>query len=161
MSFVGPASTGDIVVLISERRRVRRLRHYWDRLRRGRAMPAMHDVDPRALPVAWSDCFVLATAEDAREPTFVHVGNALTVDCGRRLSGEALSAVPATTLIDKATRGVAEVLATRAPLIVEGEFVHADGDTVLYRAIMLPFADDAEHVDHLLGAATCRRLTPG
>ncbi len=161
MSFVGPASASDTLVLTSERRRVRRLRHYWDRLRRDRAMPALRDVDPRALPVAWSDCFVLAIAEDTGEPIFAHVGNELAVDCGRVLTGESLSAVPARTLIGKATRCVAEVLATRAPLIVEGEFVHADGDTVLYRAIVLPFAEDAAHIDHLLGAATCRRLAAG
>ncbi len=146
-----------------ERRMVRRLWVYWERIRLGRRLPAMRDVDPQRLPVAWSECFVVPVAEDGEDggdARFEYVGNSLIVDCGRDPTDRPVSSLPVGTLLSQSTGCLAEVIAGRTPVVVEGKFRHGDGNDVLFRSIVLPFGDDRTTVDYLLGAAGCRRL-PG
>lgn len=138
-----------------ERRRTQRLRIYWERIRRDRAFPAMRDIDPERLPVEWADCFVIADV--VRTPRFEYVGKSLTLDCGRDLTNRPVAAAPPATLIGQSTSGVAEVLSSRTPVVVEGEFQHASGPVLQYRSIILPFSDNRQTIDCLVGAATWRR----
>ncbi|MFQ5959329.1 MAG: PAS domain-containing protein [Alphaproteobacteria bacterium] len=138
---------------------VRRLWFYWERIRLGRPLPAMRDVDPQRLPVDWSECFVVPIAEGGGEPRFEYVGDSLIVDCGQDPTNRPVSSVPADTLLGRSTGCLAEAVTRRAPVIVEGRFRHTAGDDVLLRGIVLPFSRDRKTIDYLLGATSCRRLT--
>lgn len=151
----------DVTIPTSERRMVRRVLYHWERLRRGRTLPAMRDVNPDRLPVDWTDCFAIPLAAAATDPPFDFVGRSLVLDCDRDLTDEPVSAVPPGTLFEKATGCLAEALAERRPVIREGAFVHRSGDRILYRTVLLPFGDDGETVDYLLGAVSYRRIVLG
>ncbi len=160
--------------IANERRRVRRLWYFWAQLRRDRALPAFSEFDPHRLPVAWSACFVLTVAppagpgasagaparvradQEGFAPVFDYVGPELTDADDADLVGRPASTVRRNTLLGAAVHSLDTLLARREPVVTEGEIADRDGDTILYRSILLPFGADGKTVDRVLGAVTFR-----
>lgn len=136
-----------------ERRATVRLRILWDRLRRGRPLPSMNDLNPDQLPVKWTACFIVAL-HDGAPGEFDFVGGDLTEQCSTDLAGRSVADVPAQTVLARALTARDTVLATAEPEIVEGEVTLEMGGTALFRTILMPFGSDRQTVDTLVGAAT-------
>ncbi len=167
-SLAGPEGVEPTIA--NERRRIRRLWYFWAQLRRDRALPAFFEFDPHRLPVAWSTCFVLTVAppsgpglrargeadREAFEPVFDYVGPELTVADGADPTGRPVSAVHPESLLGTAVHSLDTLLARREPVACEGEITDREGDTILYRSILLPFGADGRTVDRVLGAVTFR-----
>ena len=69
-----------------------------------------------------------------------------------------MSDAPFGSLVDASTALVQEVIAKKVPITRGGEFVAPSGSKVLYRSIIMPFSEDGETVDALLGAANSREV---
>lgn len=145
--------------IATERRRTRRLWHFWARGRRNRRLPAFSEFDPHRLPVAWSACFVLSVTPDAEAPVFDYIGPELAGPLDEDLLDRPASAAPRNTLLGAAVHDLDALLARREPVIAEGRIDAANGETVLYRSIVLPFGADGETVDRVLGAVTFRVIS--
>jgi hypothetical protein len=63
-------------------------------------------------------------------------------------------------LLDHAARNVGEVLTQQVPVIRSGEFVNEEGETVMYRSILLPLSQDQATVDCVVGGARCKVKRP-
>jgi hypothetical protein len=139
-----------------ERRATLRLLTYWHALRRPGAMPAFGDFDPRRNPVPWENCFLLAVA-----PTgglaLDHAGSALP---GAAASAGAGNGAPLPGLIGEIAGDAASVLEVGEPAQQAGRCTVGPRQAVLYRSVLLPFADLQGRPAYLLGAATWRFEEP-
>ncbi len=142
----------------TERRLVVRLLNYWRSLSDGERLPAQSSVDPQAIPDMWPYCAVLDVSGKETDPEFLYVGTALSQAAGIELAGRKVSQTPNDTLVSNGFSYFGQVLAKKVPITFGGEFVNPRGLKVLYRSIIMPLADDGEHINRLLGAANCREV---
>jgi len=133
-----------------ERRLSHRLFLYWLLQCGDRDFAALNDIDPAMLRDDWDWCFVIDVKRSVDFPYFEHLGAHLAKYSGVLLSGQRDWRA---TVLDKATEKFREVLAARAPLLLEDDLTLFDGRRLLFRSIMLPLSDDQRAVDHILGAA--------
>ena len=62
-----------------------------------------------------------------------------------------ISDVPRRTMLSRVTDHHLEVLANRVPIAFEAEFINKAGENTLYRGILLPFSDDNNNINFILG----------
>lgn len=136
----------------AERRLNIRLLDYWQILRGERLYPAIQDFNFDAVEGLKSCCFLLEFSDGDIDPVFRYIGDALTEDCGQNMLQKPVSEVPRHTLLTQVTDHYLQVLAHKAPIAFEAEYIDAAGDDVLYRSILLPLSSDGETIDCVVGA---------
>ena len=152
-----PAAANGDAVPSSERRMVQRLFVYWDRLRRGRAIPSMSDIRPEQLPADWSSCFIINVGQwPDGSGAISHLGSDLLADADLGPESEDSTSIPQDTLFGRAVTDLPDVLATGIPFLGEGSFRHARGGIMAYRSILLPFGASPDRVEDILGAIVGR-----
>lgn len=124
-------------------------------LRRLEGLAAFSDFDPRRNPVPWKNCFLIYVDPCDGNARFELVGQRLLIG----LNGMSSNLYPRTlppSFLGEMTQGLDEVLASGCPLQREGIYHARVRLAILYRSILLPFADLRRHSAYLLGAATYR-----
>ena len=137
-----------------ERRLVARLLKYWRGLGGGLGrLPAYSDVDHTSIGEEWDWCFVLDCRQEAREPTFVYVGDCLIADLSDDPIDCLVSDIDSSTLLSKALSRHETALRRKIPVVIGGAFGVSHGQSVLYRGINLPLKGEDGHFGYILGAA--------
>ncbi|WP_417320890.1 PAS domain-containing protein [Emcibacter sp.] len=136
-----------------ERRTTFQLFERWEALAGDmQAMPSLRELDPEDI-APHKDHMVLIDLRDSDSaPSLQVIGHALTEDLEEDLTGKSLDDIPRRTMISRITDHYLEVLANRSPISFEAEFVNKDKERALYRGILLPFSDDNEEINFILGA---------
>lgn len=142
-----------------ERRLVMRVLKRWRELARERDMPALADITGEAMPDLWPNCFVLGIEAGTTALSFRHVGATFIDDGVSGLVGQPPSAVPPETLLGQAVKACPIVMRKLVPNSVGGSFTHRSGRLTLYRAIVLPLAQDGRQLEALLGAVNGRSVS--
>lgn len=140
----------------SERRMINRLAAYWEQLRGERTFPSMRDIEANQLEEIRSNCFVLDISESVDEPVIRFIGDALSEGGTVARSGDPLAGVSKRSLFGRISEHFLECIANGAPVGIEAEFDDDKGETILYRGVVVPFSDDDEHIDFVLGAVNCK-----
>lgn len=143
-----------------ERRLNMRLMAFWWDKRADRQFPSAEDFDPKELSDVWMHCFTLEPQEPYEASVFRYVGKSLAATSGVGESDFTLDQVPPDSLLGYATRNVPEVLTQQVPVIRSGEFENQDGETVMYRSILLPLSQDQTAVNWVVGGARCKVKRP-
>lgn len=150
----------DVVGDPDDRRLVARLLNYWADLCGDRQYPDLQDINVSEVREFQSNFFVLAIDVPVHDSRFRYTGDALSADAGRDLKNCPIGAAPAGSLVSCLTSEFGTLLARRAPLGIEGEYVSESGAAKLYRGILLPFSSDGEKIDHVVGAISgTQRMT--
>lgn len=123
----------------------------WSGLLGTRDFPSIGQLDLAALPdFAPSAVLIDFTGED-RTPRLTHIGHRLADQAGIDTAPRPLDSVPEGTLLSRFTDHAAEIFANRAPIGFEADFETPAGTTMLYRGILLPFAEDGSTITQILG----------
>ena len=141
----------------AEERVTLRLWNYWMSLRGGRQFPSRANFRMEAVTGLGPHAFALDLAQGADDPVFRFVGKALINDCGKDFTLKPLSAVPPHTLLAEVARRYTDVVDRKTPLEFAEEHVGADGSTALFRGAMLPFSEDGQTLDFIVGAITYKK----
>lgn len=135
---------------------------YWEELKAARSFPAESDVREEALEKmgCLKDSFLIRVRDIAKEKdyNYTFLGPAIINAYGEDLTGvsiRAFTSPDAANLEEK----YFEVIATRRPVIDEGEFLNARNMRVRYRQCLVPLGA-GEDVQAILGAMRYR-LYPG
>ncbi len=136
----------------AERRLNIRFLDYWQVLRGERPYPAVQDFDFDVVEGLRPHSFLLEFSDGDIDPVFRHIGDVLAEDCGQNMLQKPVSQVPRHTLLTQVTDHYLQVLAHKAPISFEAEYIDAAGDDVLYRSILLPLSSDGETIDCVVGA---------
>ena len=148
------------IALPRERRLNMRLMAFWWDRRADRRFPSIEDFDPEELSDVWTHCFTLTPKEPCDRSAFRYVGDTIAAASGLTETEITVDHVSENSLLDHATRNVDEVLAQQVPVIRSGEFVNEDGETVMYRSILLPLSHDQETINCVVGGARCKIKRP-
>ena len=150
----------EVSALPRERRLNMRLMAFWWDKRADRQFPSPEDFDPQELSDVWTHCFTLQPQDPCAQSTFQYVGDTLAATSGLTGAEITVDELSQNSLLDHATRNVGEVLTQQVPVIRSGEFVNEDGQTVMYRSILLPLSQDQETIDCVVGGARCKVKRP-
>ena len=143
-----------------ERRLNMRLMAFWWDKRADRRFPSVKDFDPQELSDVWAHCFTLQPQDPCEQSAFHHVGDKIAAMSGIGGAEITVDEIGENTLLGHAARNVGEVLRQQVPVIRSGEFVNEEGETVMYRSILLPLSQDQETIDCVVGAARCKVKRP-
>jgi hypothetical protein len=140
-----------------EQRLVLRVLAQWRRLCCNDALPRRSQIDPRLFAQDWANCLLIDIDPKIECSRFSFIGDNLRDPSWPAIDRQSLAECQETTLLHAATSYAFRVIAKRVPISTGGVGVH-HGAAIVYRSILLPLAEDGEHIDGMLGAANFRDI---
>jgi hypothetical protein len=123
----------------------------WEKIAGSSRLPALKRLQRQEIEAFKSNLVLLDLRNGKDNPIFQVIGNGLTEDLEVDLVGRPIAEVPRRSMLSRVTDHYLEVLANRVPIAFEAEFVNREGEKALYRGILLPFSDDNQNINFILG----------
>lgn len=139
------------IIGTDERRMHVRAYNFWARLLEGRSFPSIEALDTDQLGDFGPNSVLLDFTSGIENPAISFVGSAISAECGLDDSVQYISDVPRRSLLSRLTDHYLQIIANRAPIGFEAEFVNERGATILYRGVLMPFSSDDDTIDFILG----------
>jgi len=149
-----PASVG-----VDERRMQVRAYNYWASLLADRAYPSVEDLDLEGADFG-SNAVLLDFTAGVENPGIAFVGDRLRVESQIDEDVHYISQIPGRSLLSRLTDHYLQIIANRAPIGFEAEFVNDRGTTIMYRGILLPFSSDDDTIDFIMGVINWKEAAP-
>lgn len=149
------ASIGD-----DERRMHVRAYNHWTSLLHGRDYPSIEDLEPEALQDFGPHGVLIDFTGGGDDPAIAWLGAKLREEGGFDLAPRALSQVPTRSLLSRLTDHYMQIIANRAPVGFEAEFVNGHGVETAYRGILLPYSSDGQTIDFIYGVINWKVVAP-
>ena len=143
---------------VDERRMHVRAYNYWVSLLNGRPYPSIGDVDPHTIEDFGGNSVLLDFSQDPQDPQLAFLGRALREECGVDQSIHNISQVPSRSLLSRLTDHYMQILANRAPIGFEAEFVSHRGHNTLYRGILMPLSSNGDMIDFIYGVINWKEM---
>jgi hypothetical protein len=140
-----PAAVG-----VDERRMQVRAYNYWASLLADRAYPSVEDLDLESADFG-SHAVLLDFTAGVENPGIAFLGERLREESQIGEEVHYISQIPGRSLLSRLTDHYLQIIANRAPIGFEAEFVNDRGTTIMYRGILLPFSSDDDTIDFIMG----------
>jgi hypothetical protein len=134
-----------------ERRMHVRAYNYWVSLLDGRDFPSIEDLEPGDVTDFASNSILLDFTCGRDNPAVPYVGNAIREECGIDEDVRTINDVPSRSLLSRLTDHYLQIIANRAPIGFEAEFVNQRSENICYRGILMPFSSDGDVIDFIYG----------
>lgn len=134
-----------------ERRMHVRAYNHWASLLDGRDYPSIEDLDPASIEDFGPHSVLLDFTAGRDNPATPYIGAAIREECGLTADIQTISEVPSRSLLSRLTDHYMQIIANRAPIGFEAEFVNQRGDNICYRGILMPFSSDDDTIDFIYG----------
>lgn len=134
-----------------ERRMHVRAYNYWVSLLDGRPFPTIGDLDPASLTDFAPNSVLMDFTGGPENPGIPYLGRGLREEGGVEEQIRTIADVPGRSLLSRLTDHYLEIIANRAPVGFEAEFVAHSGMNTLYRGILMPFSSDGVTIDFIYG----------
>lgn len=143
---------------LDERRMHVRAYNYWVSLLDGRPYPSIRDLQPQTLGDFGPNSVLLDFSDGGDDPRVGWLGEALREECD--LIGEVrrISDVPKRSLLSRLTDHYMQIIANKAPIGFEAEFVGQRGRNTMYRGILMPFSSTGETIDFIYGVISWKEI---
>ncbi len=141
-----------------ERRMHVRAYNHWVSLLNGRPYPAVEDIGSDAASPFAPHGVLLDFRGGTDDPRIRTIGGLLREECGVDDSIRQVSDVPPRSLLSRLTDHYLQIIANRAPIGFEAEFVGIRGTTMMYRGILMPFSSDGAAIDFIYGVINWKEL---
>src|SRR5205085_3705977 len=146
-----PADDVAAAIGTDERRMHVRAYNYWVSLLGGRDFPSIEDLEPGEVEDFAGNSILLDFTCGHDNPGIPYIGGAIREECGLDESMTTISAVPGRSLLSRLTDHYLQIIANRAPIGFEAEFVNQRNDNICYRGILMPFSSDGDVIDFIYG----------
>ena len=140
-----------------ERRMHVRAYNYWVSLLNGRDYPSIEDLEPGEVSDFAENSVLLDFTAGRDNPSTPYIGAAIREECGLDESIKAIDDVPSRSLLSRLTDHYLQIIANRAPIGFEAEFVNQRGEPISYRGILMPFSSDGDTIDFIYGVINWKR----
>jgi hypothetical protein len=134
-----------------ERRMHVRAYNYWCSLLDGRDFPSIEDLEPGNIQDFGPHSVLLDFTEGSDNPATPYIGNAIREECSLDEGIKSIADVPGRSLLSRLTDHYMQIIANRAPVGFEAEFVNQRGRNICYRGILMPFSSDGDTIDFIYG----------
>lgn len=141
-----------------ERRMQVRAYNHWVSLLRGRPYPAIQDLDPENIADFGPNSVLLDFTAGIEAPAIRFLGAALREECGIDGPIAHVGQVPGRSLLSRLTDHYLQIIANRAPIGFEAEFVGQRGNQMFYRGILMPFASTPDTIDFIYGVINWKEV---
>ncbi|SNS85175.1 hypothetical protein SAMN06295912_11948 [Sphingomonas laterariae] len=141
-----------------ERRMHVRAYNYWVSLLAGRPFPAIQDLDPAGIADFGPNSVLLDFSRDPENPAIAVMGADLRDEGDYADVPPTIAEVPGGSLLSRLTDHYLEIIANRAPIGFEAEFVNQRGANTLYRGILMPFSSGGETIDFVYGVISWKEV---
>ncbi len=141
-----------------ERRMHVRAYNHWVSLLKGRPYPGIEDLDPANIADFGPHSVLLDFTGGIDDPTIAYLGRTLREECGLETSITRIADVPGRSLLSRLTDHYLQIIANRAPIGFEAEFVGTRGRTTLYRGILMPFSSEGATIDFIYGVINWKEM---
>ena len=141
-----------------ERRMHVRAYNHWVSLLNGEPYPAIADLDPASIADFGDNSVLLDFTGDVEDPVISYIGRRLRDECGIQGDPVRVADVPSRSLLSRLTDHYLQIIANRAPIGFEAEFVNTRGHATLYRGILMPFSSNGEAIDFIHGVINWKEL---
>jgi len=141
-----------------ERRMHVRAYNHWVSLLRGRAYPSIEDLDPESIADFGPHSVLLDFSGGIENPAIRYLGASLREECGVTSLITHVGEVPARSLLSRLTDHYLQIIANRAPIGFEAEFVGQRGHNTLYRGILMPYSSDEDTIDFIYGVINWKEM---
>lgn len=141
-----------------ERRMHVRAYNHWVSLLQGRAYPSIEDLDPEGIADFGPHSVLLDFTGGVENPEIRYLGRALREETGVDPIITHVAEVPSRSLLSRLTDHYLQIIANRAPIGFEAEFVGTRGHNTMYRGILMPFSSDEDTIDFIYGVINWKEL---
>lgn len=145
---------------VNERRMQVRAYNFWTQLLRDAPYPSIEDLEPEDAGDFGAHGVLLDFTSGIENPAVQYIGEAIAEECGLERGIQWLEQVPPRSLLSRITDHYMQILANKAPIGFEAEFVNQRGVTILYRGILLPFSSDGDTIDFIYGVINWKEAVP-
>ncbi len=146
-----PQSDISIEIGADERRMHVRAYNYWCSLLDGRDYPSIEDLEPGNIQDFGPHSVLLDFTEGSDNPATPYIGNSIREECSLDDGIRSIADVPSRSLLSRLTDHYMQIIANRAPVGFEAEFVNQRGRNICYRGILMPFSSDGDTIDFIYG----------
>ncbi len=141
-----------------ERRMHVRAYNHWVSLLNGRPYPSIANLEPETITDFGPHSVLLDFSRGMSDPKIAYLGRALREECGLEGPIATIADVPSRSLLSRLTDHYLQIIANRAPIGFEAEFVSSRGRTTLYRGILMPFSSSGDSIDFIYGVINWKEL---
>jgi hypothetical protein len=154
----GPA--GDVTAAIGtdERRMHVRAYNYWVSLLEGRDFPSIDDLESSDVEDFSAHSVLLDFTCGRDNPAIPYIGADIRDECGLTDDTRTISDVPPRSLLSRLTDHYLQIIANRAPIGFEAEFVNQREENICYRGILMPFSSDGDAIDFIYGVINWKNV---
>ena len=149
-----------VAVGVDERRMQVRAYNYWASLLADRAYPSVEDLDLDRAGDFGPHSVLLDFTAGIENPAIAFLGDRLRAESQIDEDVHYISQIPGRSLLSRLTDHYLQIIANRAPIGFEAEFVNDRGVTIMYRGILLPFSSDDDTIDFILGVINWKVAAP-
>ena len=149
-----PVISGD------ERRMQVRAYNFWTSHLGEGNYPNIEDLDPESVEDFRDYSVLLDFTSGIENPSIQYLGEALRNECGLTEDIGYLDQVPPRSLLSRITDHYLQIIANRAPIGFEAEFVNDRGVSIMYRGILLPYSSDDDTIDFIYGVINWKEGAP-
>jgi hypothetical protein len=157
-SAAGTDSDVSMAIGADERRMHVRAYNYWCSLLDGRDYPSIEDLEPGDIEDFGPHSVLLDFTEGRDNPATPYIGTAIREECGIGDDVKSIADVPSRSLLSRLTDHYMQIIANRAPVGFEAEFVNQRGRSICYRGILMPFSSDGDMIDFIYGVINWKDL---
>lgn len=148
----------ELTIGTDERRMHVRAYNHWVSLLHGRAYPSIEDLDPDNIMDFGAHSVLLDFSKGVDDPAIRFLGRALREETGLDATITHVAQVPSRSLLSRLTDHYLQIIANRAPIGFEAEFVGTRGHNTLYRGILMPFSSNDDTIDFIYGVINWKEL---
>jgi len=116
------------------------------------------DLENAAVDAFRANGVLLDFTANRRDPHVRMLGDALRCECAITHEVATVADVPPRSLLSRLTDQYLQIIASRAPVGFEAEFVSQRGYNTLYRGILMPFSSDGVTIDYIYGVINWKEL---
>ena len=118
----------------------------------GRDYPSIEDLEPGEVSDFAANSVLLDFTAGRDNPATPYIGAAIREECGLDEDVQSITdRCRAGSLLSRLTDHYLQIIANRAPIGFEAEFVNQRGETICYRGILMPFSSDGDTIDFIYG----------
>lgn len=154
----GGVDDGALEIGNDERRMHVRAYNHWVSLLRGRAYPSIEDLDPENIVDFGPKSVLLDFSAGIENPRIAFLGKQLREECAVGAEITHVAEVPSRSLLSRLTDHYLQIIANRAPIGFEAEFLGLRGHATLYRGILMPFSSDTDSIDYIYGVINWKEM---
>ncbi|KQN19456.1 hypothetical protein ASE86_13385 [Sphingomonas sp. Leaf33] len=150
---------GELAMVLTDERRMHvRAYNHWVSLLQGRPYPAIEDLDPASIADFGPHSVLLDFTDGIEDPRVAFLGRALREEGEVEVGVERISQVRSRSLLSRLTDHYLQIIANRAPIGFEAEFVGTRGHNTMYRGILMPFSSDGQQIDFIYGVINWKEM---